>query len=111
MPRGDGTGPPWGGGPGSGRGARRCLGPRGSTSSKIGGGRLVKYAGLIEMLLPLAASLVAMFKRPKVPKTEVPLLQGGTSGRLARDTNALTQIGVEADDSKNLKRGDEYAER
>jgi len=111
MPRGDGTGPPWGSGSGSGRGARRCLGPRGSTSSKIGGGRLEKYAGLIEMLLPLAASLVAMFKRSKVPKTEAPLLQGGTSGRLARDTHALTHIGVEAGDSKNLKRGDEYAER
>jgi len=111
MPRGDGTGPLWGGGPGSGRGASRCFGPRGSTGSKKTGGRLEKYAGLIEMLLPLAASLVAMFKRPKVPKSEAPLLQGGTSGRLARNTNALTQIGVEAEDSKNLERGDEYAER
>jgi len=63
------------------------------------------------MLLPIAASLVAMFKRPKAPKSELPLLQGGTSGRLAHDTDALTHVNVEADDSKNLKRGDEYAER
>lgn len=111
MPRGDGTGPPWGGGPRSRRGASRCLGPRGSTSSKNTEGRLEKYAGLIEMLLPLAAGLVAMFKRPKVPKSEAPLLQGGTSGRLARDTKTLTQISTEADNSENLKRGDEYADR
>jgi hypothetical protein len=63
------------------------------------------------MLLPLAASLVAMFKRPKIPKSETPLLQGGTSGRLVRDTKALTQVDVEVEDSKNLKRGDDYAER
>jgi hypothetical protein len=111
MPRGDGTGPPWGGGPGSGRGASRCLGPRGSSDSKKSEGRLEKYAGLIEMLLPLAASLVAMFKRHKVSKSEAPLLQSGTSSRLARDTKALAKIGVEADDSENLERGDEYAER
>jgi len=111
MPRGDGTGPPWRGGPRSGRGASKCLAPRGSTGSKKTEGRLEKYAGLIEMLVPLAASLVAMFKRPKVPKSEAPLLRGGTSSQLVRDTKILTQISTEADDSKNLERGDECADR
>jgi hypothetical protein len=96
MPRGDGTGPPWGGEPGSGRGARRCLGLRSFTSSKIGGSRVERYVGFIEMLVPLASTLVALFKKPKVPKSNI---------------SALTRVGVEADDSKNLKRGDEYAER
>jgi hypothetical protein len=96
MPRGDGTGPPWGSGPGSGRGARRCLGPWSSTSSKIGGSQVEKYVAFIEMLVPLASTLVALFKKPKVPKSNI---------------SALTRVGVEADDSKNLKRGDEYAER
>ena len=89
MPRGDGTGPPWGSGPGSGRGARGCLGPRRSTSSKIGGSRVERYVGFIEMLVPLASALVALFKKPKVPKSNI---------------SALTRVGVEADDSKNLKR-------
>jgi hypothetical protein len=48
------------------------------------------------MLLPLASTFVALFKKPKVPKSNI---------------GALTRVGVEADDSKNLKRGDEYAER
>jgi hypothetical protein len=96
MPRGDGTGPPWGGGPGSGRGARRCLGLRSSISSKIGGSRIERYVGFIEMLVPLASTLVALFKKPKVPRS---------------NSSALTRVGVEADDSKNLKKGDEYAER
>jgi hypothetical protein len=96
MPRGDGTGPPWGGGPGSGRGARRCLGLRSSISSKISGSRVERYVGFIEMLVPLASTLVALFKKPKVPKSNI---------------SALTRVGVEADDSKILKRGDEYAER
>ena len=96
MPRGDGTGPAWGDGPGSGRGGRRCLGPRVSSSSKIGGSRVERYVGFIEMLVPLASTLVALFKKPKVPKSNI---------------SALTRVGVEADDSKNLKRGDEYAER
>ena len=89
MPRGDGTGPPWGSGPGSGRGARRCLGPRSSISSKISESRVERYVGLIEMLVPLASALVALFKKPKVPKSNI---------------SALTRVGVEADDSKNLKR-------
>ena len=96
MPRGDGTGPPWGSGPGSGRGARRCLGLRSSISSKIGGNRVERYVGFIEILVPLASTLVALFKKPKVPKSNI---------------SALTRVGAEADDSKNLKRGDEYAER
>jgi Family of unknown function (DUF5320) len=96
MPRGDGTGPPWGGGPGSGRGAGRCFGPRNSNSSKIGGGRVGRYVAFIEMLVPLASTLVALFKKSKVPKSNM---------------SALSRVGVEADDSKNLKRGDEYAER
>jgi hypothetical protein len=96
MPRDDGTGPPWGGGPGSGKGARKCLGPRSSISSKIGGSRVERYVGFIEMLVPLASTLVALFKKPKVPKSNI---------------SALTRVGVEADDSKNLKGGDEYAER
>jgi len=96
MPRGDGTGPPWGGGPGSGRGARGCLGPRSSNSSKIGGSRVERYVGFIEMLVPLASTLVALFKKPKVSESNI---------------SALTRVGVEADDSKNLKRGGEYAER
>jgi hypothetical protein len=96
MPRGDGTGPPWGGGPGSGRGGRRCLGSRSSNSSKTGGSRVETYVAFIEMLVPLASTLVALFKKPKVPKSKI---------------SALTRVGVEADDSKNLKRGDEYAER
>jgi hypothetical protein len=97
MPRGDGTGPPWGDGPGSGRGARGCLGPRSSNSSKIGGSRVGRYIGFIEMLVPLASTLVALFKKPKVPKSNI--------------SSALTRVGVEADGSKILKRGDEYAER
>jgi hypothetical protein len=96
MPRGDGTGSPWGSGPGTGRGAGRCLGPPGSISSKIGGSRVERYVGFIEMLVPLASTLVAMFKKPKVPKSNI---------------SALTRVGVEADDSKNSKRGDEYAKR
>ena len=96
MPRGDGTGPPWGGGPGAGRGARRCLGPESLVSSKIGGSRVERYVGFIEMLVPLASTSVALFKKPKVPKSNI---------------SALTRVGIEADDSKNLKRGDEYAER
>ena len=92
MPRGDGTGPPWGGGPGSGRGAGRCLGTRSSNSPKIGGSRVERYVGFIEMLVPLASTLLALFKKPKVPKSNI---------------SALTRVGVEADDSKNLKRGDE----
>jgi hypothetical protein len=96
MPRGDGTGPPWGGGPGSGRGARRWLGPRSSISSKISGSRVERYIGFIEMLVPLASTLVALFKKPKVPKSNI---------------SALTRVGVETDNSKTLERGDEYAER
>jgi hypothetical protein len=96
MPRGDGTGPPWGSGPGSGRGARGCLGPQSSNSSKIGGSKVEKYVAFIEMLVPLASTLVALFKKPKVPKSNI---------------SALTRVGVEADDSKSVKRGDEYAER
>jgi hypothetical protein len=91
MPRGDGTGPPWGGGPGSGRGAGRCLGPQSSDSSKTGGSRVERYIAFIEMLVPLASTLVALFKKPKVPKSNI---------------SALTRIGVEADDSKSVKRGD-----
>jgi hypothetical protein len=96
MPRGDGTGPPWGGGPGSGRGAGRCLGPRSSTSSKLGGSRVERYVGFIEMLVPLASTLVALFRKSKVPKNNI---------------SALTRVDVEADDSKSVKRGDEYAKR
>lgn len=96
MPRGDGTGPPWGSGPGSGRGARGCLGPRSSTSSKIGGSQVEKYVALIGTLVPLASTLVNLFKKPKAPKNNVSI---------------LTHVGVEADDSKSVKRGDEYAKR
>ena len=91
MPRGDGTGPPWGGGPGSGRSARRCLGPQSSSSSKTGGGRVERYAAFIEMLVPLASTLVAMFKKPKVPKSNI---------------SALTRVGIEADDIKYSRGGD-----
>jgi hypothetical protein len=48
------------------------------------------------MLVPLASTLVALFKKPKVPKGNI---------------GALTRVGAEADDSKNLRRGDGYAER
>jgi hypothetical protein len=96
MPRGDGTGPPWGSGPGSGRGARGCLGPRSSTSSKIGGSQVEKYVAFIEMLVPLASTLVMLFKKPKA---------------LRNNVSTLTRVGGEADDSKSVKRGDEYAER
>jgi hypothetical protein len=96
MPRGDGTGPPWGSGPGSGRGARRCLDLRNPISSKIGGNRVERYVGFIEMLVPLASTLVALFKKPKVSRSNI---------------SVLTRVGAEADDSKNLKRGDKYAER
>jgi hypothetical protein len=96
MPRGNGTGPPWGSGPGSGRGAGRCLGLRSSISSKIGGSRVERYVGFIEMLVPLASTLLALFKKPKVPKSNI---------------SALTRVGAEADDSKNLERGDPYAKR
>jgi len=96
MPRGDGTGPPWGSGPGSGRSARGCLGPRSSNSFKIGGSRVEKYVAFIEMLVPLASTLVKLFKKPKVPRSNV---------------STLTYVGGDADDSKSVKRGDEYAER
>jgi hypothetical protein len=96
MPRGDGTGPPWGGGPGSGRGARRWLSRRSSISSKVGRSRVERYIGFIEMLVPLASTLVALFKKPKVPRSNI---------------SALTRVGVETDNSKTLERGDEYAER
>jgi Family of unknown function (DUF5320) len=96
MPRGDGTGPPWGGGPGSGRGAGRCLGPGSSNSSNTGGSRVERYVAFIEMLVPLASTLVALFRKPKVPKSNI---------------SGLTRVGIEADDFKNLKRSDEYAER
>jgi len=96
MPKRDGSGPPWGGGPGSGRGAGRGLGPRGSNGSKIGGSRVERYVAFIEMLVPLASTFVALFKKPKVPKSNI---------------SALTRVGVETDDSINLKRGDEHAER
>jgi hypothetical protein len=89
MPRGDGTGPPWGSGRGSGRGARKCVDVRDSVSPKIGGSRVERYVGFIEMLVPLASTLVALFKKPKVPKSDMP---------------ALTHTGVEAEDSKGLKR-------
>jgi hypothetical protein len=91
MPRGDGTGPPWGSGPGSGRGARGCLGPRSATNSKIGGSRAERYVGFIEMLVPLASTLVMLFKKPKTPRNNV---------------NTLTRVGGEADDSKSVKGGD-----
>jgi hypothetical protein len=96
MPRGDGTGPPWGSGPGSGRGARGCLGPPSSNSSKIGGSRVGRYVAIIEMLVPVVSTLVALFKKSKAPRNDI---------------STLTRVGVEADDSKNLKRGGEYAER
>jgi hypothetical protein len=96
MPRGDGTGPPWGGGRGSGRGAKRCVDLRSSVNPKIGESQVERYVGLIEMLLPLASTLVALFKKPRVPKSDI---------------RALTHIGAELDDPKNLKRGDEYAKR
>jgi len=89
MPRGNGTGPPWGGGRGSGRGVRRCLGLRSSISSKIGGSRVERYVGFIEMLVPLASTLVTLFKKPKVPKSNI---------------SALTRADVEGDDSKNLEK-------
>ena len=94
MPRGDGTGPVWGGGPGSGRGTGRCLRPRSSDSSETGGSRVERYVGFIEMLVPLASTLVALFKKPKVPKNNISAI-----------------IRAEGDGFKKLKRGDEYAER
>ncbi len=96
MPRGNGTGPPSSTGPGTGRGAGRCLSPRSSNSSKTSGSRVERYVGLIEVLVPLASALVALFKKPKVPKNNI---------------SALTHVGIKADGSKNLKRGDEYAKR
>ena len=89
MPRGDGTGPLRGGGPGTGRGAGGCLGPRSSISSKIGGSRVERYVGFIEMLVPLASTLVALFKKSKVPKSNI---------------SALTRVGVETDDSKKIEK-------
>jgi hypothetical protein len=96
MPRGDGIGPPWGSGPGSGRGARGCLGPRSSPNSKISRSHVEKYIAFVETLAPLATTLVMLFRRFKAPRDHV-----GT----------LTRIGGEADDSISVKRGDEYAER
>jgi hypothetical protein len=43
------------------------------------------------MLVPLASTLLAIFKKSKYPKSNM---------------SALTRVGVEADDSKNVKRGD-----
>jgi len=48
------------------------------------------------MVVPLASTLVALFKKPKVPKGNI---------------GALTRVGAEADDSKNLRKGDEDAKR
>jgi hypothetical protein len=96
MPRRDGTGPPWGSGPGSGRGVRGCIGPRDSISSKRGGSQVEKYVSFIEMLVPLASTLVMLFKRYRTP---------------GNDVTALTRVGGEADNSNSVKRGDEYAER
>ena len=96
MPRGDGTGPPWGGGPGSGKGARRCLGVQNSIRSKTGGSRVERYVGIIEMLVPLASAFVALFKKPKTPQGNI---------------TTFTRVGAETDQAQSLKRGDEDAER
>ena len=56
-----------------------------SCSSKIGGSRVERYVGFIEMLVPLVSTLVALFKKPKVPKSNI---------------SALTRVGVATDDSK-----------
>jgi hypothetical protein len=48
------------------------------------------------MLVPVVSTLVALFKKSKAPRNDI---------------STLTRVGVEADDSKNLKRGGEYAER
>jgi len=95
MPRGDGTGPPWGSGAGSGRSAGRCLSPRSSNSFKTGGSRVQRYATFVEAFIPFVAvvsGLVKLFKKPKGPNT------------LLNDTS------VEPSGPENLKRGDEYAE-
>jgi hypothetical protein len=46
------------------------------------------------MLIPLASTLVALFKKPKIPKN-----------------NIIGLTRAEVDSSKNLRRGDEYVER
>jgi hypothetical protein len=43
------------------------------------------------MLVPLASTLVMLFKKPKTPRNNV---------------NTLTRVGGEADDSKSVKGGD-----
>jgi hypothetical protein len=96
MPRGDGTGPPWGSGPGTGRGVRGCLGSRDPRGSKISGSRVERYVGYIEMLVPLASSLVMLFKKLKAPSNNI---------------RTLTHVDVETDHSKYLKGGDDHAER
>jgi len=50
----------------------------------------------MEMLVPLASALVMLFKKSKTPRGNV---------------STLTVVGGEADDSKSVERGDEYAKR
>jgi hypothetical protein len=90
MPRGNGTGPPWSSGQGSGRNARGCPGPRSSTGSEMGGSRLEKYIAFIEMLVPLASALVMLFKKSKAPRDQI---------------STLTGVSGEADDSKRVEGG------
>ena len=62
MPRGDETGPPWGSGLSSGRGLGRCLR---QSDSKVDGGRSQRYVQFVEILVPVVAALLKLFKKPK----------------------------------------------
>ena len=95
MPRGNGSSPRWGGGPGSGRGAGRFFAPQSSNSSKTGESRIEKYTAFIEALIPLVAGVSSLVKLLKKPKA----------------LNPLNKTSVEPEDSENLERGDPYAER
>jgi len=64
MPRGNGTGPPWGSSFSAGRRLGRCLK---QSDSKVSGGRTQRYVQFVEILVPVVAALLKLFKKPKNP--------------------------------------------
>ena len=66
MPRGDGSGPPWGSGPDTGRGLGKCGSEiRRMDGSKRGTGRIEEYLELPAILISFVSTLWKLFKKPK----------------------------------------------
>lgn len=66
MPRGDGTGPSWGSGPGTGRGLGKCgSGIKKMEVSRKGPGRIEEYLELPAILISFVSTLWKLFKKPK----------------------------------------------